>query len=486
MSAALGMPAYAQSLSASYTPFANFTYQLDCVSGVGGSCAGVEDYRALWSKTLLIDPSADPEVARWRQARERIAEKTRGSEGSTFGRDVRVLTLTAQDPTSFGMALAALKAGTEGEALSAAAAALYPRFLPWWQGAPSYSGTTLAQSVIRDLRSEAVRTEVRNVFDIFGQPAAARVDAQCHLMYRPPFVTGQGTTSGENLGAHSIAEFVDGLDQDSAPVLVHEYAHFVFGSLPKAQRQTFKQRLMAAGGDDGIPIWNLFDEAMATALGNGRVRRGRLSDQEWDKFWQRPQSLYASDDIDAAGKAMLGVVDATLARQGTVQDETFARQAAQAMRERVGPLLGGAAPYFKEYSLVMDRDVADSASTGRNMGKAWTQAFETRSRWMSVTDVGDARFGESIRTGLARGGTVAVIVSPAHLDSLLPHLPADLVDWPTLAHQKKLNLDAVLIVRETASPPLLVVLAHDAAAVDTLARMVAAMPRLSAGVWTPH
>jgi hypothetical protein len=64
------MPVHDQTLRASFTPVANFAYQLDCVSNVQQSCAGRADYIKLWREALKIDSESSPEIKRWVAVRE--------------------------------------------------------------------------------------------------------------------------------------------------------------------------------------------------------------------------------------------------------------------------------------------------------------------------------------------------------------------------------------------------------------------------------
>ena len=71
---------HAQTLRAEFLPLANFAYQLDCVSGARSqrSCAGTQDFRALWKREFAVDTSTSPDVKRWAALRKEYSSLTSG------------------------------------------------------------------------------------------------------------------------------------------------------------------------------------------------------------------------------------------------------------------------------------------------------------------------------------------------------------------------------------------------------------------------
>lgn len=310
----------AQSLRATFTPLANFAYQLDCVSGVARFCAGADDYRALWKQEFGIDTSSSPHVQKWAQLRKEFSLQVQSSgedsspiPGSRLDLNKRVLiaAFAANDEADYRSRLALLLPDTLSTQSDKVIRALYPPFLNWWQTVGYAQGKPTADKLSNAIDTPTIQTHVTEIVKIFGAPSAAQAGATVHLMYRPGLVETQNT-SGESLGRESVAEFFSSGDPSRAtPVMLHEYAHFVFASSEVLRAAALKEGIVKAGGDTGLPIWALFDEAIATALGNGRVHRSLVTAESFAAYAAKTDSFYAVPDIDAAAKAILPLVDAT-------------------------------------------------------------------------------------------------------------------------------------------------------------------------------
>jgi hypothetical protein len=100
---------------------------------------------------------------------------------------------------------------------------------------------------------------------------------------------------------------------DQAAVIVHENAHFLFARMP-TERQ---EKLKAAAGAE---VWAVLHEALPTALGQG------VADRAFSSDWSTSRRWYHTTDVDRYAKALLPLVDRTLAENG-VLDEAFVTRA---------------------------------------------------------------------------------------------------------------------------------------------------------------
>lgn len=479
--------AHAQSLRASFTPLANFAYQLDCVAGVARFCAGAEDYRVLWKKELGVDTSTSQDVRRWAQLRKEFGGLVQSSNANNsplagsqldFGKRVLIAAFAAKDEADYRSRLALLLPDTMSTEADQIIRALYPAFLKWWQTSGYTSGKTMADTLIAAIDTPNIQSHVSEIVKIFGASAAAQTLSTVHLMYRPELLETRGT-SGESLGRESVAEFLGTGDASrTAPVMMHEYAHFVFKSSELARATALRDAIVSGGGDIGLPMWALFDEALATALGNGRVHRSMVSTESFDQYAAQRESFYAVPDIDAAAKAILPLVDATVAARGTVFDEAFIKGYVAAVRIRLGVALAKPATFMRNYTLIVD----SALGSGPEGGMPWVKQFGSGSRSMYVSTCCGANFEQAVQKSV--GKTVSVIaVVPDNLAALLTQLdlPAATVGALNDALKKPTARAAVLVKRDGAAP-LIVVVAHDAAAFERAAQAVALMPALDATV----
>ncbi len=101
---------------------------------------------------------------------------------------------------------------------------------------------------------------------------------------------------------------------DQAAVIVHENAHFLFSRMPASRQEALK----AAAGPEA---WALLHEGLPTALGQG------VADRAFSQDWSTGGRWYHTPDVDRYAKALLPLVDRTLAENG-VLDEAFVAKAA--------------------------------------------------------------------------------------------------------------------------------------------------------------
>lgn len=478
----------AQTLRATFSPLANFAYQLDCVAGVSRSCAGADDYRLLWKQAFGIDTATSTEVLQWAQLRKEFSQQVQSSgedpspvPGSRLDLNKRVLVaaFAAKDEADYRSRLTLLLPDPLGTQAGKVIQALYPPFLAWWQSAGYAGGKPTADKLINAIDTPVIQAHVREIAGIFGAPPAAQAVATVHLMYRPGLVEARNT-SGESLGRESVAEFFSSGDPSRAlPVMLHEYAHFVFTSSDVARATALRDGVVRNGGDTGQPIWALFNEAIATALGNGRVHRSLVTAESFATYAANRDSFYAVPDVDAAAKAILPLVDVTVATKGTVFDEAFVKAYAQAVQARLGDALATPATFMRNYTLIVD----SALGRGPQGGAPWVKQFSSSGRWMYVMDCCDGRFADTVKANAGKKVTVMAVV-PAHLPPLLNmlNLPPASRDALDQALRNTGSRGAVLVSRDGEKPPAIIVVAQDAAAFGSAAEWVAAQPVLKSAI----
>lgn len=480
--------AHAQALRASFTPLANFAYQLDCVAGVARFCAGAEDFRALWKKEFAVDTSNSPHVLKWAQLRKEFAGLVQSTGPSNslipgseldFNKRVLIAAFAAKDEADYRSRLSLLLPDTMSTQADTIVRALYPPFLKWWLASGHAAATVTADSLIAAINAPAIQTHAADIIKIYGSPPAAEVLSTVHLMFRPGLVETRNT-SGESLGRESITEFlVSGDPSRATPVMLHEYAHFVFGSSDVTRANALRDAVVSAGGDLGLPIWALFDEALATALGNGRVHRSLVSKESFEQYAAKRDSFYAVPDIDTAAKAILPLVDATIAAGGTIFDDAFINGYVSAVRTKLSDALAKPATFMRSFTLIVD----SALGSGPEGGAPWVKHFASRSRSMYVSACCEANFAQAVQKNVGKVMSV-VAVAPANLPPLLQllDLPAERVNAMNDAMKKPGTRAVVLVKRDGATPPLVVMIAQDAAAFERASGAVAAMPALNATV----
>jgi hypothetical protein len=138
-----------------------------------------------------------------------------------------------------------------------------------------------------------------------------------------PVPDGYGTHA-EAIGSLLLLEIRSG-DRlaDEASVVVHENSHFLWSLVP-AERQRRLASFAAGLGDEGATTFQLFREAIPTALGQGVADRAFRSSS-----WSIDNPWYHTKDVDLCAKRIFDVVTAAL-DGGLSLDEELVRRAVQA------------------------------------------------------------------------------------------------------------------------------------------------------------
>jgi hypothetical protein len=475
--------AHAQTLRTSYTPTANFAYQLDCISGQIRSCEGKADYTKLWTDTFNVNPATNEDVKRWVALRARYEQLTANNDGrggawpfDGIHLPHRVLRagLTASDLKDYQSRLALVLPDVDTREAQRIVETLYAPFAKWWAAHAETVGKPKADTMAASLQSPPIVREVRATFDTLGKPEAARVDAVVHLMLRPGLVPLEGT-SGQNLGIDSVAELeLTDRPEDRVPVIIHEYAHFVFGALPREKGLALRADIIKAGGAAGGALWGLFNEAQASALGNGRTTRALMSEARFNRYFGIEGSFYADNAVDAVGKALLPLFDEMVAKGESVFAPTFAAQYAKAVRDKMGNALLQPGAFTKEMALF-----ASNALNGALPNEV-VRITRTGSMWSHIAACCDDKMRDTFNK--ERDKTRLIILTPEELTQA-SHIPTALrVKLNTETEKSK---DALLLGVDF--PPdesaVIVVLGRDLAGITRALENLMKQATLSARVW---
>ena len=486
---AIAQTANAQTLRAEFSPLANFAYQIDCVSGAirQRQCAGADDFRALWKRDFGVDTSTSPEVKRWAALRKEYADMSPDNrqsdsqwphDGMNYSIRILIAAFAARDEADYSSRLTLLMPDRLAPEAIAIVRSLYSPFAKWWTDTGAAMGKPASDAMIAALEAPAIKQHVSELFAFYGSPRAARAPHTAHLMLRPG-LEDKGLTSGSNFGSTSIVEFfAETESRGQTPVIVHEYSHYVFGVTPRAQALALSSSVIKAGGDIGLPMWALLDEALASAIGNGRVSRTLLGPEPYRRFAAKALSFYNVTNIDLAGKAMVPHVDAFVANGRNIFDPTFPEVYAKAVREKLGDVLNQPATFMTEYSLVVD----NALGSGPEGGAPWASEFQTRSRMMAVLDCCGDKFSQAFKNAVK--GTAVIAIASSNVDKLssVLRLSDDKQAAIDAARREPGAVGALLVSRESGSPPLILAIVNDGSALSHAAKLLAAMPILKAGV----
>jgi hypothetical protein len=348
------------------SPAANLVYQLDCVSHRIKSCGNRNGYTALWRIRFNIDVAHDEGVAAWARLRPHPRDANGALEASRT--DPALLRTASFGIDSIDRFVARLPEFLDSADLVTARDMIErvrPEFDDWWN---DRAEVPLAKQVVilqKAFRSSDIDDELADMHRFFGLVQSNDTALSVELVRR---VAPSYTTSAESLGRYAIVEIGD--DEAATlhmPVVVHEYVHYLFRRMPRERFAALHARVLGADSAphrslERVGAWNLFNEALATAIGNGRVARSITPD---DFAWRvaRHRGLYNDDDVDAAAKALLPIIDWMFEAGHSINDPAFADAYVDALSRTMRPRLRAPALVLQELAALADVSLADSDGT---------------------------------------------------------------------------------------------------------------------------
>lgn len=150
---------------------------------------------------------------------------------------------------------------------------------------------------------------VNDVARFYGVPDDAKGALRVHFVPAPP---GE-VLHGRRLGADLVVEVrAEDRPAQRADVVVHEATHACQERGGVQDDPELIRGFFGTGEPSAPRGWELLDEALATAIGQG-VLQERVSPTEFARTLDKPRSWYVDDAIDPFAKALFPVVKAALA-----------------------------------------------------------------------------------------------------------------------------------------------------------------------------
>lgn len=204
-----------------FTPLANLTYQLDCVSGVPIACRR-ENLRALWDREFLRTAQDSARLADWARIRNRYeaelfpaADEGASTlplqgryEGVYLAERMQVAGFQATSAADYGQRIQLLALADDAARLRAVVDYFLPRFDGWWRREAAAAGAPFATRVDELLRDPRIAGRIAQFARFYGVQFAPGETLDFTLLYRPSLV--REGTSGQQIGARSVVEFVAG------------------------------------------------------------------------------------------------------------------------------------------------------------------------------------------------------------------------------------------------------------------------------------
>lgn len=379
-----------------FVEFANLTYQLDCVGDLPINCSG-RNLNDLWKREFLKSDEDRRMLKEWARLRDLYSTSIRlGKSGEansylSLFEKIRIAGFQASSVEDYAQKLDLLTAPADRRAFERVVRHFQPRFGVWWRREAARFGDSFAKQTDVLLRSPKIAAPVERFYDFYAPALPADYEISFNLFYIPDTV--KEPSSGQQLQNYSLMEF----KQKEKPtqrvdVAVHELCHFFYDNMPPEYYEKLKNAFYNDSRAGAIPAFNLLNETLAAAFGNGMIARSVTPPAEFGKYVAAKQSFYNNAGIDRAAKAALPWLDEWLEKGRMIHDPEFVSQYISILEKAFGDDLLKPKLYLSEMFLFVDKKY--NASLRRGVRRV----LEPVSLYASEGSLGDAEVLESFNS----------------------------------------------------------------------------------------
>lgn len=262
-------------------PLPNLLYQLDCLSGA--VLCSPDGYRELWSE-LGLDAQDHKALTRWKALRTRHTGTLPADAAAASAPlllsgarvDVaerqRIAALRATDLENFEAAVALLSNDADAHELRTISTRFEERFMRFWRSHGHAAGAAYVSELASLLGDPFLLETLARVSRFDGLPADSHETYRIHLLVQPqtanPRLTAYQLEQDFAVEAPARAKAIDVID-----VIAHELCHAIMFRMPTAAKAALVEAFVQS--DDALSLvdYGMFDEALATSIGNGLVWR---------------------------------------------------------------------------------------------------------------------------------------------------------------------------------------------------------------------
>ncbi len=394
----------------------NLTYQLDCVADLPVSCSR-QNLGDLWTREFLKTDEDRRMLKEWARLRDlyskdvQLSKETDANYSSiSIFNKIRIAGFQADGADDYLARLDLLIVPADRASFERVIRYFEPRFKIWWQSEAVKMGDGFARQTGVLLRSPKIAEPIRQ-FDNFYQPILPEnYEITFNLFYIPAAV--KESSNGQQLENYSLMEFKAGeTPEQRVDIAVHELCHFFYDNMKPEIRARMRKRFQDANSAAAIPAFNLLNESLAAAFGNGMIVRAVTPAAEFDKYLAANKSFYNNSSIDRAAKAILPMLDERLKNNRTIDDESFVNDYISTLEKAFGADLLKPKLYLSEQFLFIDAKYAVS------MRRDVRRTLEAASFYASEGNLTDANILDDYRNHLRLNSLF--IVHPDNLAELV-------------------------------------------------------------------
>jgi hypothetical protein len=437
----------------------NLIYELECVSGATLNCSS-DSYTKLWEREIVRDEGDRAALATVREiyqsqgARSVPATTPADDRPRPADKNLRLAGLLARSLDDYAARVSKVVPGPEAARLMAVVNRFAPRFGAVWRREAKSRAEPFARELKRELGRPALKRLLQQITRFYDvDPNLAKPLAMV-VLYRP---ADEGATHGAQVDRALRFEVRPGeRAAERLDVAVHELCHYAFSVSRASTLRTFEARFKAQAPQFGRGARRLFDEAAATALGNGLAAR-LLDAAELERRLKEPNGLYAQSDVDRAAKALVPWIETELGNGLSISRPAFIDEYSAVLSRAFGPELG--APRLALLKSYMFFDGAVGAGLEPEVQKL----FRPNYLMMQSGSIDDPESREWLSTPHAGAGLM--LIAPSSLAAMVKLGFLDADEQRRLAEPLASNEGEgrawLLLSKQRDGEPLFVIVARD-------------------------
>lgn len=313
----------------------NLTHQLDCLSGIYSDDDG--GYQKLWSSKLGWSKDDSTQLMIWRDLRQKYQgeftneqkEETRSKYPlpNEIGNKVLIqnrllfASLLSGNVEEYRKYLELLVLPGDVAAILKVVAHFYQRFHLWWQSDAERILSKRAEQYPAIFKEKSLLEFSERVAAFYKAEMPADYVIYFHLLLKPE----SDSAHSQQIENHALIEFTEKQEtKDQLPLVIHEFCHHLYRLATRNQQEKLVRAFIEASPAYSLAAYNLMDEALATAIGNGLVMKMVTKEpDEFQKYLAQEESFYNDRFIDLAAKALMPVVKRKMAVTESIYSEGF-------------------------------------------------------------------------------------------------------------------------------------------------------------------
>jgi len=383
--------------------YSNLFYQLDCLSGQG--YCSKESYQTLWEQELEWNDEDEKKLTLWRELKNKYNQQIQlpmparttslppRFEGLVVWEQVRQAALNAPTRQDLLENLSLIIQPQDAEVLAKLIFHFEKRFFSWWDT----KGQSLAESGANTFAEQLQNAGLINLLEKASLFYQAELDETSLLGFnfiaRPDL--GKNTSvNGEQVSNQSLIEIKENAKIiNQMDVVIHELSHYLYRRSSRDNEASLMQHFSKLNSADAIAAYNLLNEAIATAIGNGIVNRILMPLDSFQRMEAKERSFYNDEWIDPLAKAIYPRVADALQKGEVLNSESFVQDYYQLAKKALGPKLKSPVPLLRVMAAAYEPELLESFQkfqSSLRIGSSWGANgldAKARSTFLSFKDL---------------------------------------------------------------------------------------------------